>query len=174
MKEWNFTFAWKERRRERDSKLSFEFDESGYVRCLHPDSKSHQQNDTATSHTQQQQHTSGILAKVKESLMIKRGDNDKDDDDKNTYIVGTWKLAPSGVVWKMAWDGTTYSFYADLQVSPFGDYPKMFRGLVIRDRSTGSVLPKRFFRPIVATFSGMGVGKDTADFSYKDRGPPKQ
>ena len=28
----------------------------------------------------------------------------------------------------------------------------------------------QWFRPVVGTFSGIGVGKDTADFSYKDRG----
>lgn len=63
---------------------------------------------------------------------------------------------------------TTYNFYADLHLNPFGKHPKMFRGLVIRDRSL-PFLPKRLLRPVVATFTGKGTGKDTADFSYKGR-----
>lgn len=149
MRTWKLNLAWKEGKRNRDSTLVMEFDENGYVRCQHPNRSNHRK-----------ENDKDIF------------DDHVDNDNGPTYVVGTWKLAPSGVVWEIVWDGTVYSFFADLQVNPFGDYPKMFRGLVIRDRS--SFLPKRFLRPVVASFSGRGFGKDTADFSYRDRGPPKQ
>ena len=159
MKEWNVAFSWKEQRRQRATTMKFEFDANGYVRCWHPNTKqdgttSSDQSSTGRRTNQQQQH--------------------KDEADQtNNFIVGTWKLAPSGMTWKMTWDGRSYSFYADLQVNPFGQYPKMFRGLVIRDR-THKAGVRRLLRPIVATFSGRGVGIDTADLTYKRRGPPKQ
>ena len=33
-----------------------------------------------------------------------------------------------------------------------------------------SVLPSNFLRPVVGTFSARGIGHDTADTSYKERG----
>ena len=165
MKEWKMKFSWKEQRRQRATTMEFEFDANGYVRCLHPNTvhKNKQKDDTSSrqpaGRQKKQQHKEG------------------DELDGTNFIVGTWKVAPSGMTWNMSWDGRSYSFYADLQVNPFGEYPKMFRGLVIRDRSSlrsRGVLPRRFLRPIVATFSGRGVGIDTADLTYKGRGPPKQ
>lgn len=36
--------------------------------------------------------------------------------------------------------------------------------------SYSSVLPSNFFRPVIGTFSAEGIGHDTVDTSYKDRG----
>lgn len=159
MDTWDMSFAWRERRRKRNPKaaaMTFVFHENGYVRCLHPDAhrKIFDVNDSKQA-----------------SRRKRRNRRARDDEDTNShdYVVGTWKMAPSGVVWEMKFDErTTYNFYADLHLNPFGKHPKMFRGLVIRDRSL-PFLPKRLLRPVVATFTGKGTGKDTADFSYKGR-----
>ena len=157
MDQWNITLAWRENKRERDSLMSFEFHENGYVRCLHPNTtKSRDPPTSRIKHLLSRLHTRNQGKGAQSSMR----------QQNPTYIVGKWKLAPSGIIWKLTWDDSTYSFYADLHLNPFGKYPKMFRGMVIRDRN---VLPPRFLRPLVATFSGMGVGKDTADFSYKKR-----
>jgi len=168
MQEWNFTFAWKEQCNERDAHLNFEFDPNGYVRCLHPNRSCRQKNQQSTAASSNSDKENSYRGRHRRQNYQF---NHSESDDDTQYIVGTWKLSPSGVVWSMSWDGHMYSFFADLQLAPFGPNPKMYRGLVIRDRS---ILPKRFMRPIVATFTGMGVGTDTTDFSYKGRGPPKQ
>jgi len=63
-----------------------------------------------------------------------------------------------------------HHFEADLHMNPFGKHAKFTRGVVVRDHANLSP----WFRPVVATFSGVGVGKDTVDLSYKKRKPPKQ
>jgi len=35
---------------------------------------------------------------------------------------------------------------------------------------SSSWLPKGWFRPVVATFTAVGIGEDTADLSYRERG----
>lgn len=37
-------------------------------------------------------------------------------------------------------------------------------------RHKDSFLPPNLFRPVIATFTATGIGKDTSDVSYKSRG----
>ena len=89
-------------------------------------------------------------------------------DDANP-VIGTWRLSSCGLSWDLCLhheDPTrTLHFYADLHVNPFGNHPKLTRGMVLGDYSTG----RKWFRPVVATFSGIGVGTDTVDLSYRLR-----
>jgi hypothetical protein len=45
----------------------------------------------------------------------------------------------------------------------------MLRGTVTRDRCADSFMPPWLFRPVVATFTGIGVGIDTSDPSHTGR-----
>jgi hypothetical protein len=143
MEQWNFIVRWREGKKSPPSNMRFEFSENGFVRY-------HRQQQL-TSHVSQKSSSNSTL-----------------QEESDDFVVGTWELAPSGVIWNMELDSKSYSFYADLHLNSFGKYPKMFRGLVIRDRQ--NVNQKRFLRPVAATFTGMGDGVDTADFSYKKRG----
>ncbi|CAM9274926.1 unnamed protein product, partial [Discosporangium mesarthrocarpum] len=58
---------------------------------------------------------------------------------------------------------------AELHWNVFGSQPRMFRGTVTRDRFPSSPLPPWLFRPVVAAFTGFGVGDDTSDTSYRHR-----
>lgn len=64
--------------------------------------------------------------------------------------------------------GKEYFFSADLHINPFGLHPRMSRGIVIL-WSNDDHAKQKWFRPVVATFQGMGIGEDTADFSYSHR-----
>lgn len=79
--------------------------------------------------------------------------------------IGTWTLDPSGLSWTIPLNNTDHYFFADMHLNPFGKNPKMTRGVVIRDNASKS----KWFRPIVGTFQGVGVGADTADLSYSHR-----
>ena len=79
-------------------------------------------------------------------------------------LIGTWKLDPSGLSWHLPLNDREHYFFADIHINPFGQYPKITRGIVIREHDKG-----KWFRPVVATFVGTGVGADTADFSYRHR-----
>jgi len=107
-------------------------------------------------------------------------------DENNNRLckpaVGRWEVLPNGIVWKIpiqykenkkcseSSKETVLNYYADLHLNQFGSCPKMMRGLVTRDRFPNSKLPKQWFRPVVARFTGEGVGEDTADVSYRHRG----
>ena len=150
MEQWNITVQWTrgERKKnglrtQRPPNMRLVFHENGFLRYQKPQDLTMNENVTTDEH-------SNTIATTED------------------YIVGTWRLAPSGLIWEMEMDGTAHTFYADLHLNPFGHYPKMFRGIVIRDRL--DIPRKRFLRPIAATFSGIGDGIDTADFSYKNRG----
>jgi hypothetical protein len=86
-----------------------------------------------------------------------------------TLAIGTWKLLPSGIMWKFPIQQTdssaitTIQCHADLILNPFGSRPRMVRGTMVKNC-------RKWFRPVVATFSAEGVGQDTADVSYRDRG----
>mmetsp|Transcript_6667 Transcript_6667/g.12849 ORF Transcript_6667/g.12849 Transcript_6667/m.12849 type:complete len:435 (+) Transcript_6667:57-1361(+) len=64
---------------------------------------------------------------------------------------------------------TVLHYHADIHLNKFGERPRMFRGVITRDRHS-SFLPPNFLRPVIGTFSAEGIGRDTADTSYKDRG----
>jgi len=70
---------------------------------------------------------------------------------------------------------TMLHYHADIHLHKFGECPRMFRGVVTRDRFNAFsrsrfALPSHWFRPVIATFTAEGIGKDTIDIMYKDRG----
>lgn len=93
--------------------------------------------------------------------------------------VGKWNLGPHGISWTISVGSlrTCLHYHADIHLSKFQERPRMFRGVVTRDRYVGAKIPftnisvhKYWFRPVIATFVGLGIGTDTADVSYKKRG----
>ena len=107
--------------------------------------------------------------------------------------VGEWELYPWGVQCTLIEDETQveYTLFATVHFNPFGDHPKMIQGTILKSSSSrreGREQPqpqidpiqdhyfvkesrnKKWFRPVVATFTGQGIGIDTADFSYSNRG----
>jgi len=131
--------------------IIFEFAPNGYVRAVvasDQDDHDTHSNDSATSHCHQQH---------KEAL--------------STSWIGTWKSTGASVTWvlPMGPAGNEYFFSADLHVNPFGLHPRMSRGIVILWNSSDYNTKRKWFRPVIATFRGMGIGKDTADFSYSHR-----
>lgn len=64
---------------------------------------------------------------------------------------------------------TRLQFSAELHLNKFGDQPILRKGVVTRDRFGSSFLPHNLFRPVVATFSAVGVGQDTLRLDYKHR-----
>jgi hypothetical protein len=98
--------------------------------------------------------------------------------------IGTWKLGPSGLHVKVPFpvSGQTtattppivnqqmHTMDMDFHVNPFGLQPKFTRGIIYADvASSNPVLRLLHLRPIVATFTGVGVGIDTVDLSYRKR-----
>lgn len=80
-------------------------------------------------------------------------------------MIGKWKLHPSGITWQIPLPNSVIlQCHADLILNPFGKRPRMVRGTIVKDDG------RKWFRPVVATFSGEGIGHDTADVSYKERG----
>jgi len=74
---------------------------------------------------------------------------------------------------------TVLHYHADINLSPFQHQPRMFRGIVTRDRFNEFPLllfflrgtkGKQIFRPVIGTFTAEGIGEDTIDFLYKNRG----
>lgn len=108
------------------------------------------------------------------------------NSNNNDFVsVGSWDILPTGrLVWMFPCVGSNKNsrrrqllkeeqqdfndgnllFFADIHPNPFGSQPKMTRGFVILQKPQ-----RRWFRPIVATFSAIGIGIDTADFSYQSR-----
>lgn len=152
-------------------------------------------------------------------VSVANSDND-DSNGSNNRIrprVGKWRIGHSGVAFdipvlmgankkingnndkvtsppKM----TVLHYHADIHLNKFGERPRMFRGVITRDRYDSnrlhvvkldderrnlshlypsvlnhyrhsSFLPPNLFRPVIGTFSAEGVGHDTADTSYKTR-----
>eukprot|EP00550_Attheya_septentrionalis_P003152 CAMPEP_0198284320 /NCGR_PEP_ID=MMETSP1449-20131203/3794_1 /TAXON_ID=420275 /ORGANISM="Attheya septentrionalis, Strain CCMP2084" /LENGTH=344 /DNA_ID=CAMNT_0043981329 /DNA_START=80 /DNA_END=1114 /DNA_ORIENTATION=- len=58
-------------------------------------------------------------------------------------------------------------YHADIHLNKFGKQPRMFRGVVTRDRCSDK---PHLFRPVLATFTAQGIGKDTVNVSYENRG----
>lgn len=122
-----------------------------------------------------------------------RVESSKTNDIKQQgrHSIGKWKLHPSGLSWKIPvlsqptkvttqeneddelesnQPTTTLYYHTDLILNPFGPRPTMVRGTVTRDRfASNPFLTKCWFRPVIATFTGVGIGQDTADASYGDR-----
>jgi hypothetical protein len=88
--------------------------------------------------------------------------NDSSCSSPDYQCVGTWEMKTSGLCWTLPLREYDGNFYADIHINPFGKQPRLSRGFVIADN-------RKKFRPIVATFSGAGIGKDTLDLSYRDK-----
>lgn len=146
--EWQLTLHWRQRphtRRTKKDRLFLEFAENGYVRTVVPSSESADRDDQKGP---------------------PRVDQRSSSDADEPLVVGTWKLGAAGLSWKLQLDGDEqeYLFVADLHPNPFGTQPKLTRGIVLQQGSASS-----WFRPIVGTFTGRGIGQDTADLSYRNR-----
>jgi len=117
-------------------------------------------------------------------------DNNTDSKDNNLRTkkprVGKWRIGHSGVAFdipvqispRRKTKGssseqqprlTTLHYHADIHLNKFGERPRMFRGVITRDRYASSFLPPNFLRPVVGTFSAEGIGHDTSDTSYRER-----
>uniref|UniRef100_A0A7S4QWF8 Uncharacterized protein n=1 Tax=Ditylum brightwellii TaxID=49249 RepID=A0A7S4QWF8_9STRA len=97
---------------------------------------------------------------------INHDDNDDDEEDDNAPATTT--TTATSVVPKIK--KTVLHYHADLHLNKFGERPRMRRGIITRDRFRYlSFLPPHLFRPVIATFSAEGVGKDMIDITYKER-----
>ena len=78
-------------------------------------------------------------------------------------------------------ESTTLHYHADIHLSKFQDQPRMFKGVVTRDRyhdrciklpfnKRKFILKRNMMRPVIATFTAEGIGQDTVDTKYKERG----
>ena len=91
---------------------------------------------------------------------------------------GRWQLKHGYVIWHLPLrDCTTgiinhdtiLHYRAIIHLQKFSERPRMFRGVISRDRFSCSWLPKEWFRPIVATFVASGDSEDTLDLEYRQR-----
>lgn len=98
--------------------------------------------------------------------------------------VGKWKMGHSGVAFDVPIHllgtnsrkekhrrlpkFTVLHYHADIHLNKFGERPRMFKGVITRDRHA-SFLPPNFLRPVIGTFKAEGIGHDTVDTSYKER-----
>ncbi|GFH48413.1 hypothetical protein CTEN210_04889 [Chaetoceros tenuissimus] len=118
-----------------------------------------------------------------------RSEEIKEKKSKRVTKVGTWKMNTNGVSFsipvrvQMLEDSFTpklqtktqtvyLHYHADVHLSKFQDQPRMFRGVITRDRLHGhsSLHRKDLFRPVVGQFCAKGIGMDSLDTSYKSRG----
>jgi hypothetical protein len=156
---WKLTVRWRQQPQPQHSyskqnkkkaakkEMLLEFADNGYVRlCPQPDADI---------------NTSDLGANTNANADT---DTDIATATATSTPIGTWKLDPSGLSWHLPLNDREHYFFADIHINPFGQYPKMTRGIVIREHDKG-----KWFRPVVATFVGTGVGTDTADFSYRHR-----
>lgn len=87
---------------------------------------------------------------------------DDDDEDELEFEMDSMN---GGNTKKIVW----VHYHADVHLHKFGQRPKMFRGVITRDRIKNGK-NSQWFRPVIATFTAIGIGKDTADTNYKNRG----
>ncbi|CEL98275.1 unnamed protein product [Vitrella brassicaformis CCMP3155] len=80
---------------------------------------------------------------------------------------GEWRLDKFGVMWEFLVDNTTHRYMAEVHWNVFGSQPRMYKGVITRDRR--APIRADLFRPVIGTFTGIGCGTDTADVSYRDR-----
>ena len=145
------------------SVFHLEFDPSGYVRLVLPTS---------------------IDWSVARKISSSKQPVELDLSTTDASCIGTWKLGPSGLNVQIPFPvfvpATTqsppniqqrrHSMEMDFHVNPFGMQPKFTRGIIYADvASSNPVLQLFCLRPIVATFTGIGVGADTVDLSYRKR-----
>jgi hypothetical protein len=102
-------------------------------------------------------------------------------NDNKVIGIGTWDLKPWGIWFSIPCDDYDYTFTVGLHLNPFGKQPKLMQGTILKSTSKKEYddeqdhmyvkkPDKKWFRPVVGTFSGVGIGIDTMDLSYADRG----
>ena len=121
-------------------------------------------------------------------ILVDDHDTDSNDSSLRTKKprVGKWRIGHSGVAFDIPVQIsprrkskgssseqqprlTTLHYHADIHLNKFGQRPRMFRGVITRDRYASSFLPSNFLRPVLGTFSAEGIGHDTSDTSYRER-----
>eukprot|EP00920_Eleutheroschizon_duboscqi_P013973 GHVT01032728.1.p1 GENE.GHVT01032728.1~~GHVT01032728.1.p1 ORF type:complete len:211 (-),score=24.67 GHVT01032728.1:800-1432(-) len=86
---------------------------------------------------------------------------------------GHWRLARQGVAWTVYMDDAAalaaqrgvplvFTFFAELHWNAFGAEGRMFRGVVLRDRPEGGLIPPWLWKPVEATFHATGVAPRAA------------
>jgi hypothetical protein len=159
----------------------FEFDPLGYVRVLISSSSSSHDNNNKTKPLNVDHDRKKTAAYEFDHQC---------NNDSNKYIdlncIGTWKLTSNGLTVTIPIDiqrtGRTietttiqqrqqHTMEMDYHMNPFGKQPKLARGIVFLENETNTNFIMQLFnlRPIVATFTGKGIGKDTVDLSYQKR-----
>ena len=107
---WRVNFTWRDRRFIPDQTIIMEFDPRGYCRV-----------------TNQQHGANNITATMIPSCS--RRDN-PNQDPMYQDCVGTWNMIPSGVLWNFS----KLQFWAEVHLQPFANHPRMFRGVIVRER----------------------------------------
>ena len=103
----------------------------------------------------------------------------------STKSIGIWRLDTNGLLWftfpystcngNEDGDGSkviktcTLQYSTAMHLNPFGDYPKLIRGIVTRDLHFVTKRRIVCIRPIIATFYAKGIGDDTMDRTYNKR-----
>lgn len=101
--------------------------------------------------------------------------------------LGRWEVFPWGL-WFNLKDANgehEYSCFSQLLLNPFGSQAKLVQGSILlysKEPGENALIDmteeeewmlgspkKKWFRPVVGRFSARGIGRDTADFSYKKR-----
>ena len=101
--------------------------------------------------------------------------------------LGRWEVYPWGLWFNLRDADANHelSFFSQLLLNPFGPHSKLLQGTILLYSRQANENPlvdltedekwffaspnRRWFRPVIGTFSARGIGKDTADLSYKQR-----
>jgi hypothetical protein len=116
---------------------------------------------------------------INTTMVLDFADNGYCRQVDSPLLIGKWTLHPSGITWHIPLPTTTTKddddddddhdddaqvpllvCHADLILNPFGKHPRMIRGTMVVKESG-----RKWFRPVVATFTG--EGQDTANESLK-------
>ena len=111
--------------------------------------------------------------------------------------MGRWEMSANGISWTLPASlslqqnkrhdadnieesKTRLHFHADLHLSKFQNKPRMFKGTITRDRlpahsdtsddDDSNIFYKKLLRPVIASFTAVGIGEDTLMLQYKERG----
>jgi hypothetical protein len=187
--EWQLRVQWRKRRAVfgHPPTLVLDFDPAGYVRCRRPVETADGSDSDRKATRVHGSIGTWELTPTGLSWAIGLDDDavDADDvDDDDVVVAGAPSKEKARQASPSAHHTTTasrntgtgvYLFHADLHLHPFGPRPRLSRGVVLHERSAsssrsgGGSSPSRWFRPVVATFSGVGIGRDTVDLSYRGR-----
>jgi hypothetical protein len=187
---WQLHLQWRKRRFVfgHPSTLVLDFDPAGYVRCRRPvETFSYRKEGISdTSLGVASQPETRVYGSIGTWELTPTGlswtiglddeidEDDYEDDDGGAVGPSKASAAPSFAHHppiRKAGTGV-YLFHADLHLHPFGPRPRLSRGVVLHEKGSSSGAAdrsSRWFRPVVATFSGVGVGRDTVDLSYRGR-----